>query len=177
MLEPFHHQVPCCRGVLDAVKSWYGNLVPLVRDPGDRAFAIAARGGEMSKAFTIAALTYGFTWMARRRGLRVNSGFSGFSGFDTERIYDIELAGAMRMTGGGHILMCHPGYPDVELAGLDPVVERRAQELESLLPDIDALLVLESDVPWFPHKATPRADAFVAQQERSSTLRRVHRRA
>jgi acetolactate synthase-1/2/3 large subunit len=37
------------------------------------------------------------------------------------------------------------------------------QELESLLPDIDALLVLESDVPWFPHKATPREDAFVAQ--------------
>ena len=37
------------------------------------------------------------------------------------------------------------------------------QALEPLLPDIDALLVLESDVPWFPHKAQPREDAFVAQ--------------
>ncbi len=37
------------------------------------------------------------------------------------------------------------------------------QDLESLLADIDALLVLESDVPWFPHKGAPRADAFVAQ--------------
>lgn len=37
------------------------------------------------------------------------------------------------------------------------------QALEPLLADIDALLVLESDVPWFPHKAVPRGDAFVAQ--------------
>ncbi|MSQ51350.1 MAG: thiamine pyrophosphate-requiring protein [Betaproteobacteria bacterium] len=37
------------------------------------------------------------------------------------------------------------------------------QALEPLLADVDALLVLESDVPWFPHKAKPRADAFVAQ--------------
>ncbi len=37
------------------------------------------------------------------------------------------------------------------------------QALEPLLGEIDALLVLESDVPWFPHKATPRDDAFVAQ--------------
>ncbi len=128
------HALPIVRrGVLDAVKSWYGTLVPLVRDPGDQAFRIAARGGEMAKAFTVAALAYGFQWAAKRRGLRVNGGFSGFSSFDTSRPYDLELAAAMRVTGGGHIVMCHPGYPDDELAALDCVLERRAQELESLM--------------------------------------------
>lgn len=128
------HALPVVRrGVLDAVKRWYGELSPLVRDPGDRGFHIAGRGGEMAKAFTTAALAYGFAFAARRRGLRVNTGFSGFSAFDTERIYDLELAGSMRLTGAGHIVMCHPGHGDEELAGLDPVVTRRGQELEALL--------------------------------------------
>jgi predicted glycoside hydrolase/deacetylase ChbG (UPF0249 family) len=128
------HALPLVRsGVLDAVREWYGTLVPLVRDPGDRAFNIASRGGEMAKAFTMAALAYGFTYAAKRRGLKVNTGFSGFSPFDTSRLYDIEIAGAMRMAGGGHIVMCHPGYSDAELAALDPVTERREQELQSIM--------------------------------------------
>ena len=31
--------------------------------------------------------------------------------------------------------MCHPGHPDAELAGLDPVVERRRMEYDALMRD------------------------------------------
>ncbi len=128
------HAMPIVRrGMLDALDAIFVKIPkPLVRDPGDRLFAISGRGGEMAKAFGVGALSYGIAYLARRRGYPVNRGFSGFSAFDTERIYDVELASAMRMTGAGHILMCHPGYPDDELAALDPVTIRRGQELETL---------------------------------------------
>jgi len=31
--------------------------------------------------------------------------------------------------------MCHPGHPDAELAGIDPVVERRRMEYDVLMRD------------------------------------------
>jgi acetolactate synthase I/II/III large subunit len=37
------------------------------------------------------------------------------------------------------------------------------QALEPLMAETDALLILESDVPWFPHKASPRPGGFIAQ--------------
>ena len=33
--------------------------------------------------------------------------------------------------------MCHPGHPDAELAGLDPVVDRRRMEYDALMRDPD----------------------------------------
>lgn len=133
------HALPLVRrGVLTALSDAFPNPAkPLIRDPGDRAFSIAGRGGEMAKAFAVAGLTYGFAYLARRRGFPVNRGFSGYSGFDTERLFDIEIAAAMRLTGAGHIVMCHPGYPDAELSALDPVVERREQELETLRTNLE----------------------------------------
>lgn len=127
------HMLPVVRGgLLDALDQFYGPLKPLIRDPGDRALSIVTRGGEMAKAFGVNALATGFYLQALWRGYRTNRGFSGFSTFDTERMYEVELASAMRATGFGHILMCHPGYPDAELAALDPVTIRREQELEAL---------------------------------------------
>ena len=120
------------RGVLDALTERFTASKPLLRDPSDRGFSISARGGEMAKAFGLVVLAAGFGFQARRRGFPVNRGFSGFSAFDKTRNYDIEIASAFRMTGPRHIVMCHPGYPDAELAALDPVVERRGQELQSI---------------------------------------------
>lgn len=127
------HVVPGVRrAVLAALTRWFPAQKPLLRDPSDRMFSICGRGGEMAKAFGVAALATGFKFQARRLGFPTNNGFSGFSSFDPERMYEIELAGAMRMTAAGHIVMCHPGYPDEQLRALDPVVERRALELEAI---------------------------------------------
>ena len=49
--------------------------------------------------------------------------------------YGEELERALREPGPRHIVMCHPGHPDAELAALDPVVERRRMEYEALMRD------------------------------------------
>ncbi|MEZ5852258.1 MAG: ChbG/HpnK family deacetylase [Hyphomicrobiaceae bacterium] len=120
------------RGVLAAMAAFYGELRPLVRDPADRWSTIIRRGGDTKKALGLAMLASGFAAAARRHRFFTNRGFSGYSTFDTKKPYAEEIAVALRYTEGGCIVMCHPGYPDAELAGRDPVLARRAQELEAL---------------------------------------------
>jgi predicted glycoside hydrolase/deacetylase ChbG (UPF0249 family) len=106
---------------------------PLVRDPSDRLKAVIRRHGGRIKALSVKMLALGFAKLARMGGFATNDGFSGFSEFDTARSYAAELSNQMKEIGRCHIIMCHPGYPDAELAALDPVVARRGQELETLL--------------------------------------------
>jgi predicted glycoside hydrolase/deacetylase ChbG (UPF0249 family) len=113
----------------------YRGARPLLRDPSDSWSAIAARTTARAKAAVVAALAAGFAGSARRRGLPTNQGFSGFSGFNVNVPYAQELDEALRQTGPRHIVMCHPGHPEDELAGLDPVVERRRMEYETLMRD------------------------------------------
>ena len=127
------HALPGVRqGVLEALAARFGQVKPLVRDPGDAVLAILRRGGEKAKALAITGLSFGFGTAARARGFPVNRGFSGVSAFDTSIPYANELTSALRTTGTRHIVMCHPGHPDEELRRIEPVVERRAQELAVL---------------------------------------------
>ena len=121
------------RGVLNALSARFKHAPkPLVRDPADRMMTIVRRGGERFKAASIALLAAGLGVQARRLGFPTNTGFSGFSAFDPATPYLAEFDTAMDLVGPGHMLMCHPGYWDEELRTLDPVVERRLQELEAL---------------------------------------------
>jgi predicted glycoside hydrolase/deacetylase ChbG (UPF0249 family) len=123
------------RGLLDVVSQRYPGTKPLLRDPADNWSAIAARGGVRGKAVAVAALAYGFGADARRSGLPTNAGFSGFSSFNVNEPYAQELERALCQPGPRHIVMCHPGHPDAELAAIDPVVERRRMEYEALMRD------------------------------------------
>jgi predicted glycoside hydrolase/deacetylase ChbG (UPF0249 family) len=130
------HALPGIRRCLiDTVARRYAGVKPLLRDPADGWSAIAARGGVAGKARAVAALALGFGAAARRRAIPTNLGFSGFSTFDVNVPYAEELARAFRAPGPRHIVMCHPGHPDAELATLDPVVERRRMEYETLMRD------------------------------------------
>jgi predicted glycoside hydrolase/deacetylase ChbG (UPF0249 family) len=137
------------RSLLDVVSQRYSGPKPLLRDPADSWSAIAARGGVQGKAKAIAALAYGFGDDAGQRGLPTNAGFSGFSSFDVNEPFAEELERALRQPGPRHIVMCHPGHPDAELAALDSVVERRRMEYEALMRD--ASLV---DRIWRPARGT-----------------------
>jgi predicted glycoside hydrolase/deacetylase ChbG (UPF0249 family) len=106
---------------------------PLVRNPSDRLRVVIRRRGGRIKALSVNALALGFAEHARRAGFITNDGFSGFSEFNTARSYAAEFSSHMKEIGRCHIIMCHPGYPDAELAVLDPVVARRGQELETLM--------------------------------------------
>ncbi len=130
------HVLPGIRAaLLDTVARRYGPVKPLVRDPSDRWPAIAARRTSRGKAFGVAALALGLAAQARRLQIPTNEGFSGFSRFDEAVPYADELADALIAPGPRHIVMCHPGHADAELASLDPVVRRRHMEYEALLRD------------------------------------------
>jgi hypothetical protein len=123
------------RPLFDVLARRYPGVKPLVRDPWDRWSAIRTRDLARTKATLVAALALGFGAGARQRGLPTNAGFSGFSDFDVKVPYAQELERALGAPGPRHIVMCHPGHPDAELAAVDPVVERRRMEYETLMRD------------------------------------------
>jgi len=123
------------RALLKEVTRRYPVRAPLMRDPSDRLGAILSRHSTVAKAVTVAALAFGFAHSARKRGLHTNDSFAGFSRFDERQPYAEELAQALSAPGQRHLVMCHPGHPDAELASLDPVVNRRRMEYEALMAD------------------------------------------
>ncbi len=131
--------LPRIRGVvLDALAARFpGPVKPLVRDPADPLTRIAMRGGEVAKGVGLAVLAAGFGFTARRRGFPTNRGFSGFSAYDTGRMYAIELASAMRFMAQRHIVMCHPGSEDTVPDPLDLHPARRIQELDAIRGEMD----------------------------------------
>ncbi len=147
------HALPGVRkGVLGALDADQQLRGVLVRDPADSLRRIARRRHEAKKATALAMLAYGFGGEARRRGYSTNDGFSGFSAFDTTAAYETEFRQALVALGACHMVMCHPGYGDRELQGLDPVIARRNQELEALqswtwLPPAIATISRPADGP------------------------------
>jgi chitin disaccharide deacetylase len=115
---------------------------PLIRVPADNIVRILARGAASGKSLTLAGLGLGFGRAVQSAGFAVNKGFSGASGFDERVAFEEEFAKFLRFPGSRHLVMCHPGHVDAELATLDPVVGRRAQEFAALmaLPDLPTLI-------------------------------------
>jgi predicted glycoside hydrolase/deacetylase ChbG (UPF0249 family) len=127
------HVLPGIRGaVLTEVARRYPVRSPLLRDPSDRLNSILSRASA-AKALTIAALAIGFSSAAHKRGLCTNDSFAGFSRFDEQEPYTAELEQALSAPGERHLVMCHPGHVDTELASLDRVVNRRRMEYEALM--------------------------------------------
>ncbi len=127
------HTLPVVRSaLLDALDARGLDPRPLIRDTYERPITIAMRGGEMAAALGHTIQATGFGLQARRREFPTNRGFSGYSAYETSRMYTVELAYAMRATGRRHLVMCHPGHPDAELAALDRNTLRRGQELDAI---------------------------------------------
>ncbi|PZN95586.1 MAG: hypothetical protein DCF30_18705, partial [Hyphomicrobiales bacterium] len=127
------------RAVLDAVAVRYPAGSVYLRDPADSAASIQARGVAVGKALTISALALGLRVAALRRGIPVNRGFSGVAPFDPERDFGADLARFLLRPGPEHLVMCHPGFVDDELARLDPVIETRPIEHAALAAFVPGL--------------------------------------
>jgi chitin disaccharide deacetylase len=149
------HVLPIVRGELIAeVAQRYASRPPLLRDPTESLAHVARNSPAKGKALIVRGLAQGFSAQARRRGLPVNAGFSGFSAFDTTRPFREEMIAALDRRGETaalKIVMCHPGFPDAELARLDAVTARRHQEH-------DALMALAPPDAAIWHPADTRAD-------------------
>ena len=134
-----HQHVHVLSGVrqalLETVRGRYPSRPPLIRVPADRHATISARGMAVRKALMISALAAGFGRKAREAGLPINDTFAGVSDFDVKRPFADELRAAMTEPGRRHLVMCHPGHPDPELADLDPIVDRRRMEYEAIMRD------------------------------------------
>lgn len=124
------HVLPGVRSALleTVAQRWTGDARPVLRDPFDTPGAILARGVAPVKAAVIAALAVGWGRRLDRAGLPRNRGFSGVSPFDARRDYGVDFDRYLLAPGPAHLVMCHPGFPDAELAALDPVTECRAIE-------------------------------------------------
>jgi predicted glycoside hydrolase/deacetylase ChbG (UPF0249 family) len=145
------HVLPIIRRALvETVVYRYPQRPPLIRNPSDSLGAMVRRQGPsqgisqgvpqgapraVPKAAVVRLLGVGFAPLARRCGLPINDSFAGFSDFDPNRHYAAELKSALLRPGRRHIVMCHPGHPDAELAEIDAVVARRGMEWEALMRD------------------------------------------
>ncbi|MCL4767593.1 MAG: ChbG/HpnK family deacetylase [Hyphomicrobiaceae bacterium] len=125
------------RAVLRVLAERYPGAKPMLRDPADSPAAIVARGAAVPKALGLAMMAAGFGARARACGFATNRGFSGVSPFDDGVPYARELARFLQRPGPLHLVMCHPGHPDEELARIDTLVARRRAELEALRADPD----------------------------------------
>lgn len=134
------HALPVIRHALARVvaRRYGGATIPLMRVPGDSPLRILRRRAAVPKALLIAGLSAGSSATFHATGAPVNQGFAGFSAFDRAIPFAQELAGFTTAPGPFHMVMCHPGHTDDELAALDPVFERREDEFAALMaaPDL-----------------------------------------
>jgi len=132
------HTLPVIRSVLiDEINRRYPARPPLFRLPDNAATRLPARLSAGLKAGVVATLSAGTARDLARAPIPHNTRFSGFSSFDIGVDYaaeiDRELRRAEPAPGETSIVMCHPGFPDDALAGLDPITTRRRQEFEALM--------------------------------------------
>ena len=127
------HALPGIRGsVIDAIKTRYKPGAVYLRDPADKISAIVRRGVAVKKALAVSALASGLARQAKAAGIPVNQGFSGFSLFDPQRGFAADMQRYLLSPGQRHLVMCHPGFADDELTGLDPVTITRNIEFRTL---------------------------------------------
>lgn len=130
------HALPIIRtALMRVVQQRYGVNKPWLRDPCDTILSIFSRGVATQKALTVNALALGFGRLAGASGIKTNQSFSGFSAFNPTRNFSADFERFLVGMGQKHLIMCHPGFIDDELRGLDPVVETRVQEYDFLMSE------------------------------------------
>ncbi|MDP8920096.1 MAG: ChbG/HpnK family deacetylase [Pseudomonadota bacterium] len=145
------HVLPVIRPALMRIlkEKGYARRVWL-RDPSDRAAAILHRPAGRSKALIVKALALGFAQSAHAAGFQTNEGFSGFAPLDLSVPAVRVFEEAFSRLGDHPVVMCHPGYVDDELQGLDPAVESRLEELNFLKSEAFPALLEERGIALSP---------------------------
>ena len=158
------HVLPGVRGPLLACLGSRGLAGRLwLRDPADDLAAIFARRGPIVKALVIAMLARGWRNAAATGGFATNHGFAGVSAFRSTGDFGTEFASFLVAPGPRHLVMCHPGEIDSELASLDPVVESRPMELAFLRSARLAEICASAGLVLMPGAALKRQGASAGQ--------------
>jgi predicted glycoside hydrolase/deacetylase ChbG (UPF0249 family) len=87
------------------------------------------------RALVVAMLSRGLARRAASANILTNDSFRGINDFNAGANFGEEFRRFLRGSGLRPLIMCHPGYPDRELAARDRVVDQRAFELAYLRSD------------------------------------------
>jgi len=104
-----------------------------VRQCGRRA-PLSRRLGA-PKALVLDILSARFRKLAARDGIAFNPGFAGAYDFSKAPDFGALMAGFIAGLPEGGLVMCHPGFVDDVLTGLDPLTGQREQEYKFLAGD------------------------------------------
>ena len=123
------HALPGLRDiVLATLTRRYPRREPYLRDSSDDLLPILKRKRNALKGLKINMLTRGFGSKARASGFATNLGFSGYSAFAPKPDFAADFASYLVSAGQKHLVMCHPGFVDDELARVDTALESREAE-------------------------------------------------
>ena len=98
------------------------------------------------KALVLDGLSAQFRRRAGGAGLSVNPGFAGAYDFTRAADFGALMRQFLEGLPDGGLVMCHPGFVDDILAGLDPMTEVREREHAYLAGDAFARLLADSNV-------------------------------
>lgn len=128
------HVLPVIRRtLLSCLKERYPGVPILIRDPTPGLGQIRAQPDSRSKAMLIQLLSARLRVQAKASGFIVNDTFAGFSSFTEGKPFDVELDQALESGRGLHLVMCHPGHVDDDIARHDVVVQRREEERAAMM--------------------------------------------
>ena len=99
-----------------------------------RRLPLANRIG-MPKALLLDALSASFRRRASDRNIGFNPGFAGAYDFSTSPDFGDLLRRFINEVPEGGLVMCHPGFVDETLRGLDPLTDQREREHAFLAGD------------------------------------------
>jgi hypothetical protein len=87
------------------------------------------------KALVLDVLSARFRKLATRAGIAFNPGFAGAYDFTGTPDFGGLMAGFLADLPEGSVVMCHPGFVDDVLTGLDPLTAQREREHSFLASD------------------------------------------
>jgi hypothetical protein len=100
-----------------------GRALPLLQRLRDR------------KALVLDGLSYKFRRRARALGVRTNPAFAGAYEFHDQADFAALFPRFLDRLPDGSVVMCHPGFVDAELRGLDPLTDLREREYAFFIDD------------------------------------------
>lgn len=150
------HQLPGVRRALLRVLGRQSGTRPYLRSCHEPLSRIVRRGVAQQKAALISALGAGFARQAATAGFATNDGFSGIYEFGAvgHRLAEL-FARFVRDLGPSPLAMCHPGYSDTTLAGLDSMTAERDAEFAFLAGEGWLKVLAAAHVAVVPFAALP----------------------
>ena len=166
------HVLPNIRGALLAIlKRRYPSRKILVRDPAPNSAHAFNPLAPRAKSLALRLFTRHMRSDIERHGLLYNDNFAGLTAFEATQIAVArDFAAAATLEGWRPLAVCHPGFPDAELAAIDPVTERRQLEFDALMGPMSMIQNI-----WQPIRDQDGSVQW--QQSKMERLARVGRRA